>query len=66
MKHLFTLGIVVLASEVRFAGVYFLKSLIGKQPSLLLTLVFVAMVLVTMKFETGFSKVVSAHTRRQP
>jgi hypothetical protein len=48
MKHLFTLGIVVLASEVRFAGVYFLKSLIGKQPSLLLTLVFVALVLVTM------------------
>jgi hypothetical protein len=48
MKHLFSLGIVVLASEVGFAGVYFLKSLIGKQPSLLLTLVFVAMVLVTM------------------
>jgi hypothetical protein len=48
MKNLFTLGIVVLAGELGFAGVYFLKSLVGKQPSLLLTLVFVAMVLVKM------------------
>ena len=48
MKHLFTLGIVFLASEVGFAGVYFLKSLIGKQLSLVLTLIFVAMVLVTL------------------
>ena len=48
MKHLFTLGIIVLAGQLGFAGAYFLKFFIGKQLTLPLMLVFVAMVFVKM------------------
>jgi len=48
MKHFFTLGIIVLAGQLGFAGAYFLKFLIGKQLTLRLMLVCVALVLVKM------------------
>ena len=48
MKHCFTLGIIVLAGQLGFAGAYFLKFLIGKQLTLRLMLVCVAMILVKM------------------
>jgi hypothetical protein len=48
MKHFFTLGIIVLAGQLGFAGAYFLKCFIGKQLTLPLMLAFVAMVVVKM------------------
>lgn len=48
MKHLFTIGILVLAGQLGFAGAYFLKLFLGKQPTLRVTLSLVAVVLVKM------------------
>jgi len=48
MKHCFTLGLIVLAGQLSFAGAYFLKFFIGKQLALRLMLACIAMVLVKM------------------
>jgi hypothetical protein len=48
MKLCFTLGIIVLAGQLGFAGAYVLKFLIGKQLALRLMLVCAAMVFVEM------------------
>ena len=48
MKHLFTLGIIVLTGQLGFAGAYFLKLFIGKTLTLRLMLVCIAMVFVKM------------------
>ena len=48
MKHCFTLGIIVLTGQLGFAGAYFLKFLIGKQLTLRLMMVCLAIVFVRM------------------
>ena len=48
MKYWFTAGIIVLTGQLGFAGAFFLKFFIGKQLTLRLMLVCVAMVFVKM------------------